>query len=361
MADLHIGIMSGTSLDGVDAVLVDWESRISLAFSSRPYPVELKSELLSLCAEGPNELERAGDVSQKLSRIYADAVSDVLRVANIRSNQVKSIGCHGQTVRHRPERGFTVQLQNPSLLAELTRITVVADFRSRDLAAGGQGAPLAPAFHDGVFRHASKRRAVVNIGGISNVSLLLPGVPVSGFDCGPGNVLMDHWANHHLGTPFDQDGAWAAGGTVRADLLGEFVSESYFSLPPPKSTGRELFNAEWLARKLMNRDVAARDVQATLLDFTALTVSSAVRTQCADCDELIVCGGGARNPRLMRRIQELSGIQTEPSDAYGIPSGQVEAMAFAWFAKCAIDRTPLALHSITGSAHPLVLGAIYPA
>lgn len=361
MADLHIGIMSGTSLDGADAVLVDWASRQSLAFATRPYPQSLKSELLALSSSGPDELDRAGAVSLLLAKVYAQAVNDVLALANIRKSDVKSIGCHGQTVRHRPERGFSIQLQNPALLAELTGITVVADFRSRDMAASGQGAPLAPAFHDGVFRHPSQSRAIVNIGGISNVSILRPGAPVTGFDCGPGNVLMDHWALLHLGTPFDEDGRWALGGQVVPDLLERMLADPYFVRKPPKSTGRELFNANWLARQLGAGSPTPQDVQATLLEFTARTIANSVGAECIDCSEMIVCGGGARNPPLLRRIAELSGIQTSPSDAHGIPSNEVEAMAFSWFSKCALERTPMSLQAITGSMHPVILGAIYPA
>lgn len=360
MADLHIGIMSGTSLDGADAVLVDWSSRNSLGFASRAYSPDLKCALLALSSPGHDELERAGEVAQQLAHIYAGVVSDVLRIANIRNSEVRSVGCHGQTVRHRPERGFTVQLQNPALLAELVNIAVVADFRSRDMAAGGQGAPLAPAFHDGVFRHPTDSRVVVNIGGISNVSVLIPNAPVGGFDCGPGNVLMDYWTSEHLGIPFDQDGAWAATGFVIPDLLNALLDEPYLGMKAPKSTGRELFNAGWLVTKLGIRDFDPRHVQATLLEFTACTIASAVRSTCADCREVIVCGGGARNPVLMKRLQALCGVPVNPSDAHGIPSGQVEALAFSWFAKCALDRTPASLQSITGSRHPLILGAIYP-
>ncbi|MBL8517428.1 MAG: anhydro-N-acetylmuramic acid kinase [Betaproteobacteria bacterium] len=361
MSDLHIGIMSGTSLDGADAVLVDWSSRRSIAFTTRPYSADLKSELLALSQSGQNEIERAGAVSIRLAEIYAESVRGVLDLANIRSDQVASIGCHGQTVRHRPEAGFTVQLQNPSLLAELTGITVVADFRSRDMAAGGQGAPLAPAFHDGVFRDKVARRSVVNIGGISNVTILIPGSPVSGFDCGPGNVLMDHWASIHLGKPFDEDGLWASSGTLSTDLLDLLLDEPFFTVAPPKSTGRELFNAEWLGQRLDGSTISPQDVQATLLELTARTIVSAVRAECPDCDEVIVCGGGARNQTLMRRLAALAATRVSVSDVHGIPSGQVEAVAFSWFAKNALSRQAMSLGSVTGSRHPIILGGIYPA
>lgn len=361
MADLHIGIMSGTSLDGADAVLADWEAGRALAFATRTYPPELRAEILALCSSGADELERAGDVSNKLARLYASVASDVLELANIRKEAVRSIGCHGQTVRHRPDRGFSIQLQNPALLAELAGIDVVADFRSRDLAAAGQGAPLAPAFHDGVFRHAEKHRAVVNIGGISNISVLTLGSPVSGFDCGPGNILLDHWASTHLGTAFDEDGNWARKGRLIPELLANLVDEPYLGQPPPKSTGRELFNAQWLEGRLLGRNFSAPDVQATLVEFTAQSIVDAVHLHCSPCDEIIICGGGARNSALLERLRELSNVQVEISDAYGLPAGQVEAMAFAWFAKHAMDRIPMRLERITGAKHPVILGAIYPA
>ena len=297
----------------------------------------------------------------ELARHYADLVSRLLAEANIRNSEVTSIGCHGQTIRHRPESGFTIQVQNPALLAELSGISVVADFRSRDMAAGGQGAPLAPAFHDDVFRDAKLARAVINIGGISNITMLTPGMPARGYDSGPGNVLMDAWIHRHCGKSFDENGSWAASGQADNKLLDQFLAEPYLSLPPPKSTGRELFNIAWLDNHLSGTSRRINDVQATLLEFTARTLSDALQRDFPGCREVFVCGGGARNPALMEQLSSLTKLNVRATDALGIPSGQVEAVAFSWLAKRAMQRTPTDLRSITGSRHPVVLGAIYPA
>lgn len=361
MRDLHIGIMSGTSLDGADAVLMDWSQRAALGFASKDFHESLRSNLLGLCQSGADEIERSGHAGIALARHYADLVSHLLSNANIRSSEVTSIGCHGQTIRHRPESGFTVQVQNPALLAELTGISVVADFRSRDMAAGGQGAPLAPAFHADVFSDAELARAVINIGGISNITMLAPGMPVRGYDSGPGNVLMDAWIHRHLGKSFDENGIWAASGNVDGKLLDRLLAEPYLGLPPPKSTGRELFNAAWLDNHLSGTPRRNEDVQATLLEFTARTLCDALRRDFPDCQEVFVCGGGARNPALMARLASLTKLNVCATDDLGIPSGQVEAIAFSWLARRAIQHAPTDLRSITGSRHPVVLGAIYPA
>lgn len=353
--------MSGTSLDGADAILVDWTSGSTLGFASQPYSSDLKEALLGLSAPGDNEIDRAGAAANELAKVYAHAVRELLTSANIRSSAVKAVACHGQTIRHRPERGFTVQLQNAALLAELTGITVIADFRSRDIAASGQGAPLAPAFHEAMFAHPTKSRVVVNIGGISNISHLSPGEAVSGFDCGPGNVLMDYWTSEHCGKPFDDLGVWARSGQVDGQLLTAFLQEPYFALMPPKSSGRELFNPAWLSRKLSDNKLKPEDIQATLLELTCTTISASIASHCPDCSELIVCGGGARNDALMARLRMLSACPVMTSDSIGVPSGHVEALGFAWLGKRAIESTPTSLQSITGSSHQVVLGAIYPA
>lgn len=353
--------MSGTSFDGADAVLVDWSTGRTVSFASQPYSAHLKGALLSLSAPGDNEIDRAGEVANELARVYASAVRNLLAQANIRRADVKCIACHGQTIRHRPERGFTVQLQNAALLAELTGITVIADFRSRDIAAGGQGAPMAPAFHEALFAHPTIPRAVVNIGGISNISCLLPGLDVSGFDCGPGNVLMDYWVAKHLATPFDDGGRWARSGVCDRQLLGALQQEPYFTLPPPKSTGRELFNAEWLAQRLVRTDLKAEDVQATLLELTCSAISKATDNYCSNCREIIVCGGGAQNDALLERLRSLSGREVMRSDSLGIPANHVEALGFAWLGKRALELIPTSTQRATGSAHEVILGAIYPA
>lgn len=363
MRGLAIGVMSGTSLDGADAVLADFSSSVprALGASCVPFPAHLRKRLLALCSPGSDGLDEAGACSIELARAYAEAVARVLGGAGISASEVEVIGCHGQTVRHRPERGYTIQLNDAARLAELSGIDVAADFRSRDLAAGGQGAPLVPAFHDAVFRHATSHRVVVNIGGIANVSSLRPGHAFSGFDCGPGNVLMDAWTQRHRGSDFDADGAWAAGGSPIPALLERLLEEPFLAQSPPKSTGRELFNESWLADRVDAR-MKPQDVQATLLEFTARAIAGAIDRPFARPDEIYLCGGGARNARLAARIAEMASPRpVRPTDDLGVPTGDVEAMAFAWLAlKCA-RREPVDLCAVTGAAHPCILGALYPA
>ena len=363
---LYVGLMTGTSLDGVDAVLADLENfpprivatvHVSLAD-------DLRKELLSLSSSGPDELHRSAVASQHLARGYASAVLQLLLEANVEAAQVRAIGAHGQTVRHRPDAGYTIQLNAPAVLAELTGIDVVADFRSRDIAAGGQGAPLLPVFHAGLFT-ADSARAVVNIGGISNVTGL-PAVgsvePVIGFDCGPGNVLLDAWAAEHLALPFDRDGDWAAGGHSNPTLLQALLEEPYFSLPPPKSTGRELFNREWLSRKLAQRKVDPRDVQATLTRLTAVAIGSAIAEHVAGANDVLVCGGGAFNATLMRMLsEECAPRPVASTQTLGVSPDHVEAFAFAWLAREHVHERCASLPAVTGARGARVLGALYPA
>jgi len=361
VSDLYVGIMSGTSLDGADAILVDWLSRQTIGFTSLQFAPDLRADLLSLCAPGNNELVRAGKAANRLAHVYAETVEQLLVQAGIARNEVKAIGCHGQTVRHHPEHGFTIQIQNPALLAELTRIAVVADFRSRDVAAGGQGAPLAPAFHQGAFHSPNHDRAVINIGGISNITTLPRSGGSTGFDCGPGNALMNGWIERHQGRDFDRGGAWASGGSVIADLLVQCLADPYFDLSPPKSTGRERFNLAWLDPKIQ-ATYSAQDVQATLLELTARGISEALTRYSPECNEVYLCGGGADNEALVARLKVLlPGLSVRRTDALGIPAQQVEAAAFSWLAKCAMELKPIDLCSVTGARHPNVLGAIYPA
>lgn len=363
MRGLAIGVMSGTSLDGADAVLADFSASPPrcIASASVPYPRELRESLLALSAPCADGLDAAGLCTVQLAAIYARVVSQVLERSAVSPSAIEVVGCHGQTVRHRPGLGFSVQLNDAARLAESCGIDVVADFRSRDIAAGGQGAPLVPAFHDEVFRHPSLHRAIVNIGGIANVSSLRPGKPFAGFDCGPGNVLMDAWSRRHRGTDYDEDGAWAAGGHPNAALLASLKSDPYFALPPPKSTGRELFGEAWLAARLPE-GLAPVDVQATLLELTASSIVEAIDRFCDRTDEIYLCGGGARNARLATRIGELASPRpVRPTDALGVPTGLVEAMAFAWLAIKCVRREPVDLGAVTGASHPCVLGAIYPA
>ncbi len=363
MSEIYLGVMSGTSVDGVDAAVVDFSSAAprTLAFASAGFDDGLRADVLALSAPGSDPLDLAGRASVELSRIYARAVEAALAKAGIERKSVTAIGCHGQTVRHRPERGFTIQLNDPALLAELTGIDVVADFRRRDIAAGGQGAPLVPAFHDAVFRHPSIARAVVNIGGISNVTWLSPKRPVTGFDCGPGNVLLDAWAHRHLGTRFDENGAWAARGRSDRELLGRLLGDPYFDRAPPKSTGRELFRMEWLEQRL-GAPLDPVDVQSTLADFTAHAIATAIDRFCVPTDEIYLAGGGARNRELASRIKALArGRPVASTDVLGVPSGHVESMAFAWLAMKCVRREAIDLASSTGARGPRILGAIYPA
>jgi len=368
MAELYIGLMSGTSLDGVDGVLAeisDEQTRV-LQHAHLPFDVSLIKEMLSLNSSGSNELHRAALAGTALSRCYAQVVAQLLRGAKLSASAITAIGAHGQTVRHRPREfdgnGYTLQIQNPALLAELTGISVVADFRSRDVAAGGQGAPLVPVFHQAQFARKGQAVAVLNIGGISNLSIL-QGDDISGFDCGPGNALMDAWSLQHTGQSFDKDGAWAAQGQVQLPLLELLLQEPYLQRPLPKSTGRDLFNSSWLAHKLAAfAALAPVDVQTTLTEFSARICALELNRYAAASPSVLVCGGGAFNLELMRRLQALlPSMAVLSSDARGLPPLQVEAAAFAWLARKAMLRQALDFKSITGAQGARIAGCIYPA
>jgi len=361
----YIGIMSGTSLDGVDAVLVNFSgSSFSLQRTSYlPYDQSLQSALLELNQCGENELHRAALLSNRLSALYAQAVMHLLEKSRINSGEIAAIGCHGQTVRHcpQPESGYSIQLVNGALLAELTGITVVTDFRNRDIAAGGQGAPLVPAFHHEIFAHRDIHRLIINIGGIANITSLSISGSVSGFDCGPGNMLMDAWCFRHTGMTYDRNGSWATSGRVIDDLLQHLLSFSYFSLLPPKSTGREMFSLDWLQAYLVGNE-AAQDVQSTLLQLTVQTIADSVQTCYPTARELYLCGGGAHNSALVGQLQQrLPGRIINRTDVLGIGVDWVEACAFAWLARQTMERAPGNLPAVTGAAGSRVLGAIYPA
>lgn len=371
MAELFVGLMSGTSLDGVDGVLVDFSGTklTVLAYVSAPFAPSLAKELLALNSPGFNELHRAALAANELVRVYAQVTADLLQKSSVNHAQVTAIGAHGQTVRHQPQAfdgiGYTLQLNNPALLAELTGIDVIADFRSRDVAAGGQGAPLVPAFHQSVFGRPGETIATLNIGGISNLTVLGPKLTddVLGFDCGPGNALLDAWCQQHLGQAFDTNGAWAATGQVHGGLLGALLSEPYFDLPAPKSTGRDLFNPNWLAGKLKKfSHVPPVDVQTTLSELTASTCATCLKRYGFDSKILIVCGGGAFNSHVMHRLQaHLPSVQVSSSQVHGLPPLQVEATAFAWLAHKTVLRETASLKSVTGAQGARVLGALYPA
>ncbi|WP_230459682.1 anhydro-N-acetylmuramic acid kinase [Burkholderia ubonensis] len=362
--------MSGTSMDGVDGVAVRFETGkppAVLAEAFVGFAQTLRDALFALQQPGENEIEREALAANALAARYAVCCHELQRAAGLSPDQVRAIGVHGQTVRHRPERGYTRQTNNPALLAELTHIDVIADFRSRDVAAGGQGAPLVPAFHATVFGAPRETRVVCNLGGISNITILPgDGGDVRGFDCGPANALIDEWASRHLGKPYDEGGKFAARGTVHAPLLDALLDEPYFDAPPPKSTGRDLFNPAWLDAKLAAfAQLAPEDVQATLTALTAVSIAHEIAQHAPDCTAVHVCGGGARNPVLLGALSSalrdrgvLAAVDT--TAALGVPPQQVEALAFAWLAYRFAAREPGSLATVTGAAGDRVLGALYP-
>lgn len=367
---LCIGLMSGTSLDGVDAVLAAFNAPGRpfevLAHHHQAFEPALRQELLALNQPGHNELHRAALAANALSRAYASATATLLQACGRPASAVSALGAHGQTVRHRPGEfdgtGYTLQLLNGALLAELSGIDVVCDLRSRDVAAGGQGAPLVPAFHAAVFAQPGRAQAVLNLGGIGNVTLLGTDGQVSGFDCGPGNALLDHWCALHTGQPFDDAGRWSAQGRVDQALLARLLAEPYFHRPPPKSTGRDLFHPAWLQALLDDGTPrSAVDVQATLAQLTADAASQAVRQHLPGAQRLLVCGGGAFNLDLLHRLAlGLPGCQVHTTDVAGLPPMQVEAAAFAWLAQAFLQRRPGNHPAVTGARGPRLLGAFYP-
>jgi anhydro-N-acetylmuramic acid kinase len=371
---LYIGLMSGTSLDGIDAVLADLQPAAAespgvklLAHHHLDFAPGLRAELLRLNDSGHDELHRAALAANALAKAYATTVHALLHAAQVPAGQVRAVGAHGQTVRHCPQEfdgiGYTLQLLNGALLAEMCGIDVVCDLRSRDVAAGGQGAPLVPAVHAALFAVAGQPRAVLNLGGIANLTLLPSSGPVRGFDCGPGNVLLDLWCQRHLHRDYDEEGRWAASGQVHAALLQALMAEPYLQRPPPKSTGRDLFNAAWLDRSLSGHPgLQPVDVQATLTEFSAQAAAQALQRHAPRTAGLLVCGGGAFNADLMRRLGRLLPAATaKTTDAAGVPPQQVEALAFAWLARAFVERQAGNLPAVTGARGPRLLGALYPA
>lgn len=350
--------MSGTSLDGVDAVLVDFSQSTPRLIASDylPFSDPLKRDLLTLHTPSQNELHTMQIVGNQLARLYADSVQR-LRIKH--DVPIQAIGCHGQTIRHCPEYGYSIQIGNAALLAELTGLTVIHDFRNRDIAAGGQGAPLVPAFHDKMLRHPDIHRVILNIGGISNLTDLCPHSPTIGFDCGPGNLLMDAWCQQHRGESYDQNGVWAAQGIVLPTLLAGLLAEDFFNHPPPKSSGRDLFNLHWLTRKLRG-DERAIDVQRTLLELTARSIAAAVIQYCQGAQEVYLCGGGAHNTALKERlILLLPHCSIQSTDALGVDGDFLESTAFAWLAWQNQLGIPSSLPAVTGASHANILGATH--
>jgi anhydro-N-acetylmuramic acid kinase len=366
-AQYFIGVLSGTSMDAVDTILADFSQNppALICAHSEPLPAALHRNILALCDCKPVSLRLLGETDVCIGKVFADAVNSLLIKADVSPQQITAIGSHGQTVQHQPgaEPPFTLQLGDPNTIAELTGITTVADFRRKDVAAGGQGAPLTPVFHQAIFACKDKQRVVLNLGGIANISILTrPGdAGLKGFDTGPANVLMDSWIHLHKGLRFDADGDWAAQGRVNHALLVALLEEPYLHAPPPKSTGRELFNLSWLESKLESKPgLATVDVQATLLEYTAQTVCTSIMQAAPDCSEVIVCGGGVHNGALMGRLQEiLHESIVIPSDAVGLAADWVEAMAFAWLAEQAMKKHVVDCTSVTGARHACILGGVY--
>ena len=371
---LYIGIMSGTSLDGIDVALASFEHDACQLVATHflAYEPALKNALLALHTPSENELERSILLGNELATLYAKAVNALLINANLQPNDIAAIGCHGQTIRHKPRIdngiGYTVQIGNASLLAELTGISVVADFRSRDIAAGGQGAPLVPAFHQALFASQNVNRAIVNIGGIANITYLaktsqaLTDIKVLGFDSGPGNMLLDSWTKLKINQDYDKNGEWAATGVVLQALLSSMLAEPYFALPPPKSTGRDLFNDDWLKQHQLYPHLRPQDVARTLVALTAQSITNAIMRDCNNVEEVYVCGGGARNTLLMATLKAMmNGRKVATTEELGIGVDWLEAVAFAWLAKQTMNNKSSNMPSVTGAKGLRVLGAIYPA
>ncbi|CAG0948273.1 Anhydro-N-acetylmuramic acid kinase [Burkholderiales bacterium] len=363
----YAGVMSGTSLDGIDAVVADFDPGgpalcQTLGAAHVPFPSGLRETLAALQSSGHDELARSADASVALADLYAEAILAACANAGVDATALAAAGVHGQTVRHRPDLGWTIQLNDPSRVAERTGVTIVAAFRQRDVAAGGEGAPLVPAFHAALFGDARVHRVVVNVGGIANLTDLPPSGAVRGFDTGPGNVLSDLWHAQHRGGSFDADGAWAACGRPVAPLLAAMLDDPYFALPSPKSTGRDRFHSSWLDEHLARTapGAAPPDVQATLVALTARTIADAVRGQSPGASEVLVCGGGARNAALMGELaRELAPRRVVPTSERGVAVDHVEALAFAWLARETLAGRPGNVPAVTGAAGPRVLGAIF--
>lgn len=367
MSEYFVGLMSGTSMDAIDAALVQFKNdkpRLIHARSSA-WPEEIRLRLLDLVAhpEGAG-LDQIAELDELLGEHFSQAVDGLLKETNTQAIDVLAIGSHGQTIRHCPEADppFTWQIGNPNIIAARTGITTVADFRRRDIALGGQGAPLAPAFHQLAFASKSDIRAVINIGGIANISCLRPKKPVTGFDTGPGNVLMDLWCDLNRGTPYDDKGDWAASAEPNSELLEACLADNYFKQTPPKSTGREYFRLGWLEQCLsgISPQPDPDAIQATLCEVTAQSITSAVEEYLPECERIVLCGGGAYNAHLRKRISELNPDRVvEDTSKYDIAPDWVEAAAFAWMARCTVRGKPIDLVAVTGASNPAVLGSVY--
>jgi anhydro-N-acetylmuramic acid kinase len=367
MQNLYIGVMSGTSMDGIDIALVDINNGniTPIASDCYPMPTEVKKHLLMLCNSKQTTLQDLGELDHQLGMLYATSINQFIKQNNIDKKQVKAIGCHGQTIYHSPNGNnpFTMQIGDPNIIAAKTGITTVADFRRKDMAYGGQGAPLVPAFHKAILLNPTINRVVLNIGGISNISVLIPDQSVIGYDTGPGNVLLDGWIHKNLGKNYDKDALWAKTGQVNKKLLTILFDENYFQLSAPKSTGRELFNLTWLEKKLTDVNLNTQDIQATLVELTATSIANEVNKLPIKTNlpcQLLVCGGGAKNPLIMAQLSALlPQWQVLTTDAKGINSDDMEAIAFAWLAYCKMNNLPSNIPEVTGASQAVSLGVVY--
>lgn len=363
MNDLYIGLMSGTSVDGIDAVLIDFNGPFPevLATHYNKFTPKFKEAIVDLCQSGMHEINRMAELDNLLAKQFAKSVKTLLKQQALTPKHIQAIGCHGQTIRHYPHQSFTLQIGDPNIIAAETGITTIADFRRRDLALGGQGAPLVPAFHAAIFKNHAINRAIVNIGGIANVTILAASsnLPIKGFDIGPGNTLLDAWVYKHLKQDFDAEGNWARSGTIDQNLLARLLADPFFKLLPPKSTGREYFNLNWLEKQLLP-SIKPQDVQATLTELTAISIVTAVREHFHK-GEIYVCGGGAQNTALMQNLRRLAGQHylIESTEKVGIHPHWVEAAAFAWLAKQTLSRLPGNIPEVTGAKAATILGGIY--
>ncbi len=368
--EYYIGLMSGTSLDGIDAGLYRFtDNKIELIhFYYRAYPANIKQKILKLCdINQPISLLEYGKLDTQLGAFYADACLTLLTQAKVDAHKVKAIGSHGQTILHAPNstQPFTLQIGNPNIISQITGITTIADFRRRDIAAGGQGAPLVPAFHHAMFHSCKNNRVIINIGGIANITTLPKDShhKMQGFDTGPGNTLMDYWILTHKNKTYDNHGAWAASGEIKMELLNAFKNDPYFSLPPPKSTGTEYFSSSWLSAKLRHLPhYAPEDVQRTLCQLTATTIAEAIHHAAPKTEQALLCGGGTHNSTLLKALQQLlNNISIHSTDTLGAPPDQVEAMAFAWLAKQTLTGITGNAPEATGAKEAVILGGIYQA
>ena len=370
MSELFIGLMSGTSMDAVDAVLVEFRGKSLeiIASHSHPLPNNLRNELIKICTPGDNEINRLGELDVQVGELFAETANQLIEKAQVSREQIKAIGNHGQTIRHMPNAKFpfTLQIGDPNVIAARTGITTVADFRRRDVALGGQGAPLAPAFHNFVLRDTKGDRVILNLGGIANITYLSADLtqPVIGFDTGPANTLLDNWTNKQRGVLFDESGQWAASGKINTELLELLLNDAYFKKKPPKSAGREYFNLSWLKRylQLLKAPLTPVDIQTTLCELTAISIMQAINSLTTRGVNILVCGGGLKNNYLLERLK-INGknCKVHATDDFGVPAKWMEVLAFAWLAQQTLNKKSGNLPSVTGAKTSAILGGIYSA